>query len=435
MHRKSLPLALAFVTSLAGVARAQTTTGYIEVSGAAFKPLPLAIGNLSGDADAASVARAVIQSDLAASGLFELLDPKSFLADESKEKLLAATIDFPRWAAVGADYLVKGNVVVEGQGVRAELRLFDVVQKKEALKASHTASSGDAAKSARTVAHRFADQVYELLTGEKGFFTTRLAFTMASGGNKELWVADWDGGQATALVTNGLNLLPTWSPDGRAILFTSYRSGAPALSYVDVTTKAFKPFPVSGDLVSGPAFSPDGTRVAFTVSRRGNPDVYVSSPDGTGAVQLTDWRDIDSSPTWSPDGKRLAFVSNRSGDPQVFVMNADGSGVERLTILGNYNQTPEWSPRGDLIAFTARDERNVFDLFTINVATRKVQRLTQDQGNNEDPTFSPNGRTLVFTSTRSGKKRLWVMNADGSNQRPLDTRDGVATPAWGTLAP
>ncbi len=186
-------------------------------------------------------------------------------------------------------------------------------------------------------------------------------------------------------------------------------------------------------MVAGVDYSPDGKRIAFSVADGENAEIYVANADGSGAKRITDTKYfLNSSPSWSPDGKRIAFVSNRAGTPQVYLMSADGAEPKRLTFQGNYNQTPTWSPRGDLIAFTARDERNAFDLFTVEVATGKIKRLTQDTKNNEEPSFSPNGRLILFTSTRNGSKSLFVMTFDGNNQiaLPMDKGD-FTTPDWG----
>jgi TolB protein len=149
-------------------------------------------------------------------------------------------------------------------------------------------------------------------------------------------------------------------------------------------------------------------------------------------VKVTDTKFfLNTSPSWSPDGKRIAFVSNRAGNPQIYVMGADGSAQKRITFQGNYNTTPNWSPRGDLIAFTARDERNAFDLFTVNVENNKITRLTQDASGNEEPVFSPNGRLILFSSTRGGSRGLHVMTFDGNNQMPLPMeKSDVTTPDW-----
>jgi TolB protein len=178
--------------------------------------------------------------------------------------------------------------------------------------------------------------------------------------------------------------------------------------------------------------SPDGKKVAVTLSKDDNSEVYVMGRTGKNPVRLTrDWA-IDIAASWSPDGKRLAFVSERSGNPQIYMMNADGSGVKRLTFQGNYNQSPDWSPQGDVILFNARDERLVYDIFNINPDTGVISRLTQDQGNNEHPTFSPDGNLVVFSSTRAGESKLYVMNADGTNQHMISRRKGeYTTPEWG----
>ena len=155
--------------------------------------------------------------------------------------------------------------------------------------------------------------------------------------------------------------------------------------------------------------------------------------DGTGDHKLTSGYGLNTSPAWSPDGSKLAFVSNRKGSPQLYVMPSSGGEPTRLTFQGNYNQTPDWSPRGDLIAFTARDERSVFDLFTIAVEGGKMTRLTEKLANNEEPTFAPNGRLVAFISARNGGSDLYVMGIDGSNPRQLTRGALITTPAWGPL--
>lgn len=400
---------------------------YIEISGAHFKPLPLAVAPTGGDAAAARAVEATLLADLGISGLFDVLDPRSFLADK-KEGFTASAIDFSKWNAVGADSLLKAKVARDEKGLKLDFRLFDVLGGREVLKGTLSGGASDA----RMLAHRLADRLVEHFTGEKGPFQTRLAFVRRLGDSKEVWVADFDGHNAVSLTPGGgLNLLPAWSPDGRRVLYTSYRDAGPMLFSADVATRQVRAMPERGDLTTGGAYSPDGRRIAFTMSQNGNSDIWVMNADGTNPVRLTETRETESTPSWSPDGKRIAFVSARSGDPQIFAMNADGSGVERITFQGRYNQTPVWSPRGDAIVFTARDERYIFDIFTVNPQTKKIARLTQDQGDNEQPSYSPNGRHIVFTSTRSGKRRLWMMNADGTNQRPLAFDGEAATPAWG----
>ena len=189
-----------------------------------------------------------------------------------------------------------------------------------------------------------------------------------------------------------------------------------------------------GDFAGGASYSPDGLRFTFSASVKDNTDIYLSQPDGAAGRRLTDDRGIDVSASWSPDGKQIAFVSDRGGTPQIYVMNADGSGVRRVTFEGRYNQEPAWSPKGDSIAFCGRDERNVFDVFVIDPATLKTRRLTDSKGNSDRPSWSPTGRHLLFASTRTGQKQIWMMTADGENQRQIThEKVGASEPAWGPL--
>jgi TolB protein len=423
---RRLPL-LALLLAPAALAQPRQ---YIDVGAPDFRPLPVAIAPLQADGEARAAAAEVaevIGSDLALSGLFDVLDPKAFLADPA-EGLTASQIRFARWSDVGAEGLIKGKVTRGPGGTSAELHLFEVRPGREALFRTHQDAS------ARAVAHRFADEVAQFYTREPGVFRTRIAALRRARGGRELVLFDVDGhGAAVALHEAGLMALPAWRPDGAEILFTAWRGGGPAIWALDLARGATRLVTDRGDLATGGAFSPDGKRIAFTASEKGNSDVWVMSADGTAARQLTRDPATDTSPTWSPDGKRIAFVSDRAGTPQLYVMDADGGRQRRLTFQGNYNQTPRWSPRGDLIAFTARDERRVFDVFTVSPETGKIGRVTQDQGvTNEEPSWAPNGRLLVFTSDRTGKPQLVVSTPDGERQRVITAdADGLATPAWG----
>nr|WP_153867905.1 MULTISPECIES: DPP IV N-terminal domain-containing protein [Myxococcaceae] len=401
----------------------------IQISGANFRPLPLAYPQPLADAGAQPSAPAFDEAmsfDLAASGLFQVLDRKGFLAD-AKEGLTAGSINFARWADVGADSLVKVALTGSGEQLRGELRLFSVGSGREDFKVALGPTQP------RALAHALADALYRHLTREPGPYTSRLTFVRKAGPNRDVFVADWDGRNAKPLTQGGINLLPTVAPNGD-VAFTTYRSGQPDL-FVSHGGAAPVPLVQARQMLTGVAYSPDGSRIAYALAEGEGAHLYVAAADGSGKKRITDGFGINTSPSWSPDGRRLAFVSNRGGSPQVYVMNADGTGVRRLTFRGNYNQTPDWSPRGDLIAFTARDERNAFDLFTVNVDTGVITRLTQDQGNNEEPSFSPNGRLIVFSSTRTGPARLYVMTADGNNQVPLPMDPGThLTPDWGTAS-
>ena len=414
---------LALSTALA--ARAERPR--VVVDAPDFRPLPIAVAPFlaEGDARAAAEAAEVVRADLARSGLFEVLDPRSFLADPG-EGLAAASIKFSRWVDVGADGLVKARVKRGPAGLSADLRLHEVRAGREVL--AQTVAAADV----RGLAHRIADRVVRHYTGERSIFLTRIAAIRKSRDGRELVVFDADGQNPTVLLSEkSLLLLPAWHPGGEELLVTSYRGGSPELWRYRLSDRSFRRIN-TGHAAMGGAWSPDGTRIAFTAVDGNDTDVWTCNPDGGGAKRLTTSSALDLSPSWSPDGKKLAFVSDRAGTPQLYVMNADGSEQRRITFQGTYNQTPQWSPRGDLIAFTARDERRVFDVFAVAVDGGRIQRLTQDQGRtNEEPTWAPNGRMVAFTSDRSGTPQLLVSDPRGERQTVISSGAELMTPAWG----
>jgi TolB protein len=421
-----LIVALTFAASTAALAQQNV----IEISGANFRPMPIAVAVPLAQDEGAKKALAdfdgALMYDLSACGLFQVLDRKSYLAPVT-EGVTAASIAFNKWADVGAESLVKTQLTSDGEQLRADLRLFTVSAGREELKASEAA----AAKDVRHLAHKLANALYKHFTHESGPFETRISYSRKSGGGRDVWVADWDGHNA-ARVTNGdVNVLPALIPGG-GVAFTSYRQRKP---WLFTGRPGAEPTALvkQGAMVTGASYTSDGKRFAVSISENENAEIFVANADGSGLTKVTDTKFfLNTSPSWSPDGKRIAFVSNRGGSPQLYTMNGDGSSVKRLTFQGNYNTTPAWSPRGDLVAFTARDERNAFDLFTVSVDNGKVVRLTQDASNNEEPAFSPNGRLILFSSTRSGARHLHVMTFDGNNQVALPMEKGdYSTPDWG----
>ena len=412
---------------LATAAAARAERPRVVVDSPDFHPLPIAVAAflVDGDARAAADATEVVRADLGRSGLFEVLDPRSFLADPA-EGLAETSIKFSRWADVGAEGLVKARVKRGAEGLSADLRIHEVRAGRALL--SVTLTAGDA----RALGHRIADEVVRQYTGERGIFRTRIAAIRRSAGGRELVVFDADGQNARVLLSEkALLLLPAWHPSGEELLVTSYRSGSPELWRYRLSDRSFRRIP-TGHAAMGGTWSPDGKRIAFTAIDGKDTDVWTCNPDGSGARRLTTSSALDLSPAWSPDGKRIAFVSDRAGTPQLYVMNADGSEQRRLTFQGNYNQTPQWSPRGDLILFTARDERRVFDVFVVTVDGGRISRITQDQGRtNEEPTWAPNGRMLAFTSDWGGTPQLLVSDPRGEQQTVVTSGTELMTPAWG----
>ncbi len=396
----------------------------IDLNGARVQAYPVAVAHGLGDPQAAATVQMVLSQDFEHSGLFKLLDPASFLA---KDGLTA--IDYPAWASVGAQGLVKLSCTA---AVTCEFHLFDVGSARELLHGTYSAAPAGL----RQVAHRFGDDVVHYFTQEPGILQTRIAYVRETASGKQIVVADSDGYGPQALTGASINLLPAWTPDGKTIAFTSLREGSGAHLYsIDVSSRQIRPLVLTGDFSSGSVYSPDGLRFTYSSSVNDNTDIHVAQADGSAGRRLTDSRAIDVSATWSPDGRHIAFISDRAGTPQVYTMLADGTELKRLTFQGNYNQEPAWSPKGDLIAFSGRDEKRSFDVYTVNLETGKVARLTQNAGTNEKPAWSPNGRYIVYSSTRSGKRQLWVMNSDGSSQRQLTAEKmGASDPAWGPLS-
>jgi TolB protein len=420
---------LAFaLLALASAAHAQERT-YVDVGSPNFQPLPIAIAPFQGEV--AGVVGEVVRNDLALSGLFDVLDPRGFLADAA-EGFAAPTIRFARWADVGADALAKARIRRIGAGLEGELHLYEVRAGREVLVKTLRAPAANP----RALGHRFADEIVRHYTREPGVFSTQVVAIRKTRGLFELVLFDADGKNPRVLMSERTILLaPAWRPDGAEILVTSYRSGHPQIWAYRLADRSFRRVAPIRNAMGG-VYSPDGRRIAFSVSEGGNSDVWVMNADGTGPRRLTNHPALDLSPSWSPDGRRLAFVSDRAGTPQLYVMGADGSGPRRLTFQGNYNQTPQWSPRGDQIAFTARDERKVFDVFVVSPASGRVERITQDQGRtNEEPSWAPNGRLLVFKSDRKGAAQLVITDPRGERQTVVAGGGGeLSAPAWGPLA-
>ncbi len=400
-----------------------------DVEGGEFRPFPLAVAKVRGDSSLAAATAAltqVVRADLEMSGAFQILDDKSFIDTDG---VAPADVRFADWQNVGAQGVVKAELSGAGSTFTLALYGYEVAANKTALNKRLTGTADDL----RGLAHAAADEVFRAFTGEPGPFRSKIAVVKKVQGEKHIFLVDVDGEGARQVTKGGgLNLLPSWSPDGRSLLFTSYRYDNPDLFELSLSGGAPKALSRRPGLNTGGRVSPDGTKIAVTLSQDGNSELYLLDRTGSVVKRLTDQWGIDTSPSWSPDGSQLAFVSSRGGHPDLYVMNADGSGTKRLTFKGDYNQTPAFSPRGTHVAFTGRDERGVFDIFVLNTKTNEVKRITQDQGSNEEPSFSPNGRLIVFTTTRNKSRQLVISNVDGTKQTVLTTSVGEHTsPSWG----
>ncbi len=329
-------------------------------------------------------------------------------------------------AGLQPQFLATGKWQVQGGTVRLTGELRELPSRNSVLVREYRASLTDW----RRVVHQFADDIVLQLTGEAGVASTRIAFVVRQGRDKELWVMDADGHGARELTSDrSLVQSPAWAPDGSLLLYTSYRGGGPQLWVMSPNDK--RQFLVSGrpGLNTSGRYSPDGQRIACTLSQDGNAEIYTLDARGGSPRRLTNHRAIETSPCWSPTGRELAFTSDRSGTPQVYVMDSEGGNIRRLTYDVTYTDSPEWSPRGDRIVFVSRTGGG-FDIYTCRPDGSGTQRVVAS-GRNENPRWSPDGRQLVFTSDRDGQEGIWITDLDGSPPRKLDVGGRRAlSPVW-----
>lgn len=405
---------------------------YIDINSPFAQQFPLAVPEmkpLAGPtgAEAAAGLVATLRSDMDLSGLFQLLDPKGFLEDPTTMGLTADQTNFQAWSMVGADFLVKGGFQSDGQRFQCELRLFDVKRAQLLVGKRYSGTVNDF----RLMAHRFADEIMKQITGQEGPFSTRLAFVSTVSANKEIFVADFDGGEPKQLTRyKSITLAPVWAPGGQGLVFTSYKDGQPFLYQADLASGKVRRLSGYKGLNIGGAFSPDGQNLVVTLTKDGDPELYLLTAQGQVVRRLTNSPGIDVSASFSPNGRQIVFVSDRHGGPQLFIMNLADGATRRLTFEGNYNTSPAWSPRGDRIAYEGMRDGQ-FNICTIAPDGRDFQQLTRNQGNNEEPSWSADGRMIVFSSTREGGSAIYSMTANGGNVRRIIKLQGKQTsPTW-----
>jgi TolB protein len=414
--------ATAFLQPAAGQVRS-------TIIGPGVKRYPIAVAPLQETGAPASpgVFQQALSRDLELSGLFRVIPPDTYI-DDRRGGTTAETINFDNWSVIGALALVRGSAERRGDELTIEVRLFDVAQRRQLAGRRFRGRAADELR----IASRFADEIIGYFTGERGPFDSEIAFLSTRGGRfKDVYVMSANG-EAVRRVTaaNTLNLSPSWAPDGRSLILTSYRNGNPDLFSIAMPRGTWNKISSLRGLNLGGRWSPDGQRVAVTLEYDGNPEIAVLNRDGSLQRRLTDHWAVDVSATWSPDGRALAFCSDRSGSPQIYIMDADGGGVRRLTTSGNYNTSPAWSPKGDRLAYASRVGGR-FQIVTIKPDGSDVRQITSGPQSDEDPSWSPDGRYLVFSSARRGKVKLYMSDSTGANQAELTEGNGNDTsPSW-----
>ena len=421
MSRISRRIFLAFALLTAAVAQAQLS---IEITGAGASRIPVAITNFAGDAAAAQVVASTVRSDLERSGLFKLVDPAGATLDEN------AQVNFGDWKNRGADALAAGSLARGADGrMEARFRLYDT-QKQVSLGGAVYVTGND---QLRAAGHRIADYIYEKLTGEKGVFSTRVAYVVKTGGQFRLQIADADGqGAVTALSSSEPIISPVWSPDGSKLAYVSFEKKKPVI-YVHTLASGQRQVVANfKGSNSAPAWSPDGRKLAVVLSKEGNSQIYVVNADGTGVQRLTQSGGIDTEPRYSPDGGSIYFTSDRGGSPQIYRMGANGGDAQRVSFEGSYNVSPRPSADGKSLAFISRRDGR-FQLAVMDLASRQVQVLT-DSNKDESPSFAPNSRMILIATETGGRGVLSAVSSDGRIKQRLSISAGdVREPAWGSF--
>jgi len=423
-----LGIAAVLATGVAAPAPARAEIE-VDVNRGDVQPLPIAIPAMSGGGVGADISR-VITGNLERSGLFAPINPAAFI---EKELRVDVQPRFPDWKAVNAQALVNGQVTVEGGRIRVDFRLWDVFAEQQLLGLQFTASQ----ENWRRVAHKISDAVYERLTGEKGYFDTRVVFVAESGGRvgrvKRLAIMDQDGANPSYLTDGSyIVMTPRFSSTSQEITYMALRPEGSSIYLFNLESGRRETLGDFPGMVFAPRFSPDGGRVAFSVERGGNSDIYVMNLRSRTSARLTADPAIDTSPSFSPDGTKIVFNSDRGGNPQLYVMNADGSGVRRISYGQGRYTTPVWSPTGEYIAFTKQTGGS----FHIGVMRPdgSDERILTDSYLDEGPTWAPNGRVLMFFREGQGQgPRLWSVDVTGRVQRPTPYPGSGSDPAWSPL--
>ena len=416
-------LSLLFATPAFAQLRVDVTQGTVQ-------PLPIAIPDFNGDPAGAQIA-GVVRADLERSGLFKPLDPKSFVGHITD----IASPNFADWRVINAQALVTGQVATLPDGrLRVDFRLWDVLGQSSMLGQTKAAPP----EYLRRIAHQISDAIYQRITGEKGYFDTRIVFISESGPplarKKRLAVMDEDGANPV-FRTDGsyLVLTPRFNPTAQMIAYMSYIAGKPRVYLFDLESGKQEMLGNFPNMTFSPRFSPDGSKVAMTLEAGGNSDIYVMDLRTRAVTRLTSDPSIDTSPCFSPDGSQIAFESDRGGSQQIYVMNADGSNQHRVSFGGGKNGTPVWSPRGDLIAFT----KQAGGRFNIGVMRPdgSGERIISDGWEDEGPTWAPNGRVLMFSRTLQGGRgsQIWSVDVTGRNERRVMSPGDASDPAWSPL--
>ncbi len=412
-----------------GVPPAARAEIVVNVDQGATQPLPIAVPVFAGPPVAAQI-QGVIAADLESSGLFKPLDPAIFPAQAPN---VNAQPNFDAWKGISAQGLLDGQVTADADGhLRVDFRLWDVYAGEQLLGLQFTSTP----ENWRRIAHKVADAVYQKLTGQPGYFDTRIAFVSESGTRahrvRRLEIMDQDGANPSHLTDGALEVFtPRFSANSQEITYMVLRPAGSTVNILNIETGRFEALGHFPGMVFAPRFSPDGKKVALSVSKDGNSDVYVLTLANGALARLTTDPAIDTSPCFSPDGSQIVFNSDRGGAPELYVMAADGSNVRRISFGEGRYTTPVWSPDGKYIAFT-KQTGNVFHIGVMR-PDGSDERILTSGAMDEGPTWAPNSRILMFARDSGYGEHLWEADISGHILRPAPYNLGASDPAWSSL--
>ncbi len=421
----------------------------VDITRGNLNPLPIAVSPLATDKnsrqnfekeveikDLGAEISKVVENNLRTSGLFNPLPNDSFLQEPDIAHFKPR---FEDWKLIKAQALITGKVEYINEKLRVEFRMWDVLAAKEVMALAFTTVPTNW----RRVGHIITDKVYERLTGEKGYFDTRIIYVAEEGPKtqriKKLAIMDQDGFNTKYLTLgNELVLTPRFNPTNQMVTYLSYFRNLPRVYLLDIETGIQE---VVGDfpgMTFAPRFSPDGKKIIMSFATGGNSDIYTMDLENRVVQRITNHPSIDTSPSYSPDGKYICFNSDRSGYQQIYIMNSDGSNVRRISFGKGLYGTPVWSPRGDLIAFTKLHSGKFY--IGVMRTDGKGERLLTENFYQEAPSWSPNGRVLVFyRETKTDEKgegfsaKLWSIDLTGYNERQVPTKTDASDPSWSSI--
>lgn len=404
----------------------------IDINQGNVEPLPMAVTDFKSDDGVGAKISAVIADDLRRSGLFAPINKAAFIQKISNPDVSPR---FEDWRVINAQALVVGRVSPESDGrLRAEFRLWDTFAAEQLIGQQFFTQP----ENWRRVAHIIADAIYEKLTGERGYFDTRVVFVSETGPRnerqKQLAIMDQDGANLRFLTQgNDLVLTPRFSPSRQEVTYMSFANGQPRVYLLQLETGQREIVGNFPGMTFSPRFSPDGQRVIMSLEQDGNANIYTMDLRSRATTRLTDTSAIDTSPSYAPEGNRIVFESDRGGRQQLYVMNADGSNQQRISFGDGRYSTPVWSPRGDLIAFTKQSGGK----FSIGVMRPdgSGERILTTGFHNEGPTWSPNGRVIMFFRQPAGASgpQLYSIDLTGYNEQRVETPNYGSDPAWSPL--